>query len=193
MSSKPRLAVVAPAAVLCVLALGAGYFFMSGSQEDSLASSNLSQPVLEGPAAARQRAAKAKPKLARPAAKQRVAPKPTPKPKPKVDPTLDKGLPSSVAMAFSGREVVVVSLYAPDVPLDELAVAEARSGATSVGAGFVALNVYDESQARPLTKLLGVLEDPTVLVFKRPGSLFLRLAGFADAQTVEQAARNASL
>ena len=94
-------------------------------------------------------------------------------------------------MAFAGREVVVVSLFAPDVPLDELAVAEARSGAASVGAGFVALNVYDESQARPLTKLLGVLEDPTVLVFRRPGSLFLRLAGFADEQTVAQAARNA--
>jgi hypothetical protein len=189
MSSKPRLAVVAPAAGLCVLALGVGYFFMSGGQEDSLASSSPSQPVLEGPAAARQRAAKAKPKVARPAARKRVAPKP----KPKVDPTLDKGLPSSVAMAFAGREVVVVALYAPDVPLDELAVAEARSGAASVGAGFVALNVYNESQARPLTKLLGVLEDPTVLVFKRPGSLFLRLAGFADEQTVAQAARNASL
>jgi hypothetical protein len=191
MSSKPRLAVVAPAAGLCVLALGVGYFFMSGSQEDSLASSSLSQPVLEGPAAARQRAAQAKPKAARPAARKRVAPKP--KPKPKADPTLDKGLPSSVAMAFAGREVVVVALYAPDVPLDEMAVAEARSGAASVGAGFVALNVYNESQARPLTKLLGVLEDPTVLVFKRPGSLFLRLAGFADEQTVAQAARNASL
>jgi hypothetical protein len=193
MSSKPRLAVVAPAAGLCVLALGVGFFFMSSGQEDSLASSSLSQPVLEGPAAARQRAAKAKPKAARPAARKRVAPKPKPKPKPKVDPTLDKGLPSSVAMAFAGREVVVVSLYAPDVPLDEMAVAEARSGAASVGAGFVALNVSDESQARPLTKLLGVLEDPTVLVFKRPGSLFLRLAGFADEQTVAQAARNASL
>jgi hypothetical protein len=191
MSSTPRLAVVAPAAGLCVLALGVGYFFMSSGQEDSLASSSLSQPVLEGPAAARQRAAKPKPNAARPIARKRVAPKP--KPKPKVDPTLDKGLPSSVAMAFAGRDVVVVSLYAPDVPLDEMAVAEARSGAASVGAGFVALNVFDESQARPLTKLLGVLEDPTVLVFKRPGSLFLRLSGFADEQTVAQAARNASL
>lgn len=187
MSSKPRLSVVAPAAGLCVLALGAGLFFMSGGQEDSLASSSLSQPVLEGPAAAKQRAAKAKPKAAARKATTR------PKPKPKVDPTLDRGLPSSVKTAFAGRDVVVVALYAPDVPLDEMAVAEARAGAAGAGAGFVALNVFDESQARPLTKLLGVLEDPTVLVFKRPGNLFLRIPGFADQQTVAQAATNASL
>jgi hypothetical protein len=188
MSSKPRLTVVAPAAGLCVLALGAGFFFMSGGQEDSLASASLSQPVLEGPAAAKQRAAKARPKAAK-----RVARKPVAKPKPKLDPTLDKGLPSSVATAFAGRDVVVVALYAPDVPLDDMAVAEARAGAAGARAGFVALNVFDESQARPLTKLLGVLEDPTVLVFKRPGNLFLRISGFADQQTVAQAATNAGL
>jgi hypothetical protein len=190
MSSKPRLTVVALAAGLCVLALGAGFFFMSSGQEDSLASSSLSQPVLEGPAAAKQRGAKAKPKAAKPAARKPVA---KPKPKPKVDPTLDKNLPSSVKIAFNGRNVVVVALHAPDVPLDEMSVAEAKAGAAAAGAGFVALNVFDESQARPLTKLLGVLEDPTVLVFKRPGNLFLRISGFADQQTVAQAATNAGL
>lgn len=187
MSSKPRLTVVAPAAVLCLLALGAGYFFLSSGQESSQAASDA--PVLEGPA--KVAAAKAKAKPVGPKAVSK--PKATPKRKPKVDPTLDKGLPSAVKAAFAGRDVVVVALYAPDVPLDEMAVAEARTGAGSAGAGFVALNVYNESQARPLTKLLGVLEDPTVLVFKRPGNLFLRLSGFADQQTVAQAARNAGL
>jgi hypothetical protein len=188
MSSKPRLAVVAPAAVLCVLALGAGFFFLSSGQEDSVASSSL--PVLEGPAAAKQRAAKARPKAAKPAARKPIF---RPRPKPKIDPTLDKGLPSSVKAAFAGRNVVVVALYAPDVPLDDMSVAEARTGAAAAGAGFVALNVFDESQARPMTKLLGVLEDPTVLVFKRPGNLFLRISGFSDQQTVAQAATNAGL
>jgi hypothetical protein len=189
MSSKPRLAVVAPVAVLCLLALGAGFFFLSTGQESSQAASG--EPVLEGPAKLKAQRA-AKPKAAKPVARKPVS-KPRPRPKPKVDPTLDKGLPSSVKAAFAGRGVVVVALYAPDVPLDEMAVGEARTGAGSAGAGFVALNVYEESQARPLTKLLGVLEDPTVLVFKRPGNLFLRISGFADQQTVAQAARNAGL
>lgn len=194
MSSTPRLSVVAPVAGLCVLALGAGFFFMSRGQEASQAASGLSTQQLVQRAAAKRKAAGAKPNAVKPVARKTAAkPKSAAKPKPKMDPTLEKGLPSSVATAFSGRDVVVVSLYAPEVPLDELAVGEARAGATSAGAGFVALNVLNESQARPLTKLLGVLEDPTVLVFKRPGELFLRLSGFADQQTVAQAARNASL
>lgn len=192
MSSTPRLSVVAPVAGLCVLALGAGFFFMSRGQEASQASTGLSTQQLVQRAAAKRKATGAKPRAAKPVARK-IAAKPKPAPKPKVDPTLEKGLPSSVKTAFSGRDVVVVSLFAPDVPLDEMAVGEARAGASSAGAGFVALNVLNESQARPLTKLLGVLEDPTVLVFKRPGELFLRLPGFADQQTVAQAARNASL
>jgi hypothetical protein len=191
MSSKPRFKVVALAAGLCLLALGAGLFLMSGGQESSQAASG--QPVLEGPAKLKAQAA-AKRKATKPVGRRAVAaPKPKPKAKPKVDPTLEKGLPSSVKSAFAGREVVVVALYAPDVPLDQMAVGEARTGAGAAGAGFVALNVFNETQARPLTKLLGVLEDPTVLVFKRPGNLFLRLSGFADQQTVAQAARNAGL
>lgn len=188
MSSSPRLSVVAPAAGLCVLALGAGFFFMSGGQEASQASPGLTSQQLVQRAAAKRKAVPAKRAAPKPAARKIAA-----KPKPKVDPTLAPGLPSSVAAAFSGRKVVVVSLYAPDVPLDEMAVAEARAGAAAAGAGFVALSVVNESQARPLTKLLGVLEDPGVLVFKRPGELFLRVSGFADEQTVAQAARNAGL
>jgi hypothetical protein len=196
MSSSPRLSVVAPAAGLCALALGAGFFLMNRGQEVSQASSALTGQQLAARAASTRTAVEARQKGVKPAARKAAAqqkPKPKPAPKPKVDPTLAEGLPSSVAAAFSGRKVVVVSLYAPDVPLDEMVAAEARSGAAAAGAGFVALNVFNESQARPLTKLLGVLEDPTVLVFKRPGELFLRLSGFADQETVEQAARNAGL
>jgi hypothetical protein len=192
MSSSPRVSVVAPAAGLCVLALGAGFFFMSSGQEASQASPGLSAQQLVERAAAKRKPLPAKRAAVKPTARK-LAAKPKPKPKPKVDATLAPGLPTSLARAFSGRNVVVVSLYAPDVPLDEMAVAEARAGAAAAGAGFVALNVVNESQARPLTKLLGVLEDPAVLVFKRPGELFLRLSGFADQQTVAQAAKNAGL
>lgn len=193
MSSSPRLSVVAPVAGLCVLALGAGFFFMSRGQESSQAATGLSAQQLVQRAAAKRKTTVG-PKKAATAPKRSVAPKPKPKPKPKpVDHTLNKGLPSMISSAFFGRKVVVVALYAPDVPLDEMSVAEARAGASAAGVGFVALNVLQESQARPLTNLLGVLEDPGVLVFRRPGDLFLRLSGYADQQTVAQAAMNAAL
>jgi hypothetical protein len=37
-----------------------------------------------------------------------------------------------------------------------------------------------------------VLDGPAVLVFERPGSLFVRFNGFADRDTVAQAAENAA-
>ena len=192
MSSSPRLTVVAPVAGLCVLALGAGFFFMSRGQESSQAATGLSTQQLVQRAAAKRKTVSTRTKAAKTVVQKRSV-KPKPKPKPKLDPTLNSGLPSTVLSAFSGRKVVVVALYAPDVPLYQMAVAEARAGAGAAGVGFVALNVLQEAQARPLTKLLGVLEDPGVLVFRRPGDVFLRLSGYADQQTVAQAARNAAL
>jgi hypothetical protein len=41
-------------------------------------------------------------------------------------------------------------------------------------------------------KQLGVLPDPSVLVYRRPGDLVARFDGFADRDTVAQAATNAS-
>ena len=84
--------------------------------------------------------------------------------------------------------------------VDDEAVNEARAGAKLAGAGFVAVNVANERQARPLLPLLagaasgadGVLDAPAVLVFQRPKKLFVRLEGFADRDTVAQAATNAA-
>jgi outer membrane biosynthesis protein TonB len=134
----------------------------------------------------------------RPARKPKAKPKPAPKPAPKPKPTptppeTEDGLPGTLSAALARNAVVVVSLYAPDVEIDEMAMEEAKAGAAAAGAGFVALNVLNESHARPLTKELGVLEDPAVLVFRRPGELVVRFSGFADKQTVLQAARNAGL
>jgi hypothetical protein len=194
MSSAPRPRVVAPVAGLAVLALGAGYFFLTRGQESSTAAPKLSPQALVQRAHAKGNTSrKAAKKPARPAApkpKAKVATRPKPKP---AAPPNPNGLPTSVAAALIRSNVVVVSLYAPDLPLDDMALREARAGAASVGAGFVALNVLNESQSRPLTEKLGLLEDPAVLVFKRPGEVFVRLTGFADQQTVAQAARNAAL
>jgi hypothetical protein len=76
---------------------------------------------------------------------------------------------------------------------------EARQGASLSGAGFVALNVADERIAAPLTSLLTsgataadrVLDDPAVLIFQSPRTLFVRLNGFNDRETIAQAATNA--
>jgi hypothetical protein len=193
MSSAPRLRVVAPAAGLAVLALGAGIFFLTRGQDSSSAAPPLTAQQLVQRAAAK-RGTKKKPAAKPPVAKRAAKPKAKPKPAaPKVQQPASNGLPSTVASALQRSGVVVVALYAPDLPLDETAVEEARAGARAAGVGFVPLNVLNESQSRPLTELLGVLEDPSVLVFRRDGEMFLRLAGFADQQTVAQAARNAAL
>ena len=64
-------------------------------------------------------------------------------------------------------------------------------GRAAAGAGFVAINVLAEAQSRPLLELLGALENPGILVYRRPDVLFARMGGFADSETVAQAAANA--
>jgi hypothetical protein len=100
------------------------------------------------------------------------------------------GLPHGLAKALRRERVVVALVYAPHAG-DMGALKQARAGAHEVGAGFVALNVFDERTARPLEQLVGPISDPSVLVVKRPGKVAMRLDGFADAATVAQAAHNA--
>jgi hypothetical protein len=71
-----------------------------------------------------------------------------------------------------------------------MALAEAREGARAAGAGFVAINVFAEAKSRPLLEILGALETG-ILVYRRPDALFARMSGFADSETVAQAAANA--
>jgi hypothetical protein len=124
-----------------------------------------------------------------------------------------KGLPPVLVRALNAHPVVIVALYQVDrtatpaqrlaaragrtadaaVGIDRLALAEAQQGARDAHAGFVGINVFRQAEAAPLTKLLGVLQDPAVLVFKRPGTVFVQLNGFADKDTVAQAAANAAL
>jgi hypothetical protein len=114
-------------------------------------------------------------------------------------PSVIDGMPASLALALRTNAVVVVALYAPKSSVDQFAREEAHAGASSAGAGFVALNVADEKVAAPLTSLLTggataadrVLDDPAVLVFQAPRTLFVRLNGYNDRETVAQAATNA--
>jgi hypothetical protein len=105
---------------------------------------------------------------------------------------LAAGLPAPIANALGTHPVVVVSLFNPYSEVDGIAFAEARAGAKLAGAGFVPLNVLSQSQAGKLTETLGLLPDPGVLVYARPGTLVGKLTGFADKETVAQVSQNAA-
>jgi hypothetical protein len=102
------------------------------------------------------------------------------------------GLPLKVALALTKHRVVVVSLSMGGVALDELAQRESEAGAEAASAGFVSLNVVKQREGGPLLTKLGVVDTPAVLVVRRRGSsVFAKLHGFVDRQTVEQAVADA--
>jgi hypothetical protein len=128
-----------------------------------------------------------------------TTPKPTTPAQPKapekpsvVAAALKAGLPLPIARALGQHSVVVVSLYNPYSEVDGISFAEARAGAQLAGAGFVPLNVLSKAEVGKLTGLLGLLPDPGLLVYVRPGTLAIRISGFADKETVAQAAQNAA-
>jgi hypothetical protein len=107
-------------------------------------------------------------------------------------PALAAGLPLSLGQALTASRTVVAVVYSPQAEVDGIAFAEARAGAALAGAGFVGLNVLSQAEVGKLTEQLGLLPDPAVLVFTRPATLAARIDGFADKETVAQAAHNAA-
>jgi hypothetical protein len=184
MSSTPRLRVVGLVVGLAVFALAAGFFLLSRGQASSNAATHTVVPLSQRTNGPVKKHAVKKPAVRKPAARKPAARKPA---------ESVNGMPAALAAALTQNKVVVVSLYAPKVELDDMAMREARAGAAAAGVGFVAFNVLNEGQSRVLTKMLGILEDPAVLVFRRPGELVFRFSGVTDMQTVLQAARNAGL
>jgi hypothetical protein len=103
-------------------------------------------------------------------------------------------LPQPLQWALAHHKVVVVSLYNPSSDVDAISVAEAHAGAIDAGAGFLLVSVLDNKVAGILTALLpggGLLPDPGVLIYRAPGKVAIRLDGFADRDSVAQAAANA--
>lgn len=199
---------LAPAIALAVLGGIVASFMVYRTLPSGAESSVTVTPKLKkAPAPARTPVTKPKAKApVKPKAKAKAVVKPATKPKPVVVPTapvrkpveapkgdpVDKnGLPLVLSRMLAQHPVTVVALYDPAAAIDELALAEARAGAAEVRAGFLALNIRSETQVRPLAQLLGVLESPSVLVYERPNTLFLRLNGFSDRATIAQAAANA--
>jgi hypothetical protein len=196
--------IFAAAGLVALLALGGGFMLLGRSPSEPAAAPVIKplhpvtkkQPAPAKKAQAKKAQAKKAPLVVK-KAKTKVAPKP--KPRPKRVPAVIDGMPSALALSLRGEQVVVVSLYAPGSSVDELAKAEAQAGAKAAGVPFVALDVSNEKVAAPLTSLLTggasaadrILDDPAVLVFKSPRTLYVRLSGWNDRDTVAQAVANA--
>ena len=184
---SPRLRILGAVAV-ALLALAGGYLLLGGGGDTSTAAVKTIKPL--HPVKKHVVAAK----------KVAAAVKAKPKPKRKAAPAVIDGMPASLALALHTHRVVVVSLYTPGASVDAMATEEAKHGAALAGAGFVSFNVADDKVVAPLSSLLTaaptpadrVLDGPSVLVFERPSSLFVRFNGFADRDTVAQAAANAA-
>ena len=101
------------------------------------------------------------------------------------------GLPMTLAKALRKHRIVVVSVFDPQSQTDAISYAEAQAGAAEAGVGFVGLSLLDSVAAGALTTQLpggGLLPSPGVLVYRRPDTLVYRIDGFADRDTVAQAA-----
>ena len=100
-------------------------------------------------------------------------------------------LPVAIRQALAANRVVVVALYDPNAKIDGTAIREARAGAQLAGSSFVPIDVR-KNDVDSLNARYGVIQDPAVLVLRPPGSLVVRIDGFADRDTVAQAAVNAA-
>lgn len=187
-STNPHLRGILIAGALAAVAAALGMYTLSHQQAASTAAVPTILPK-------RHLTPIRKPVATVPAKK--VAATPKAPPAPTVDPVVraarSAGLPNRVASAFAGHNVVVVSLYAPSSSVDQTTEAEARAGAVLAGAGYVAVDVTKEGPSGALVQAAGVLTPPVTLVYAEPEfKLAVQLDGFADRQTVAQAARNAN-
>ena len=111
----------------------------------------------------------------------------------KPKPAMTEGAaPTTIAAVLRHHKVAVVLLYDPESKVQAVSLGEAQLGADQAHAGFLRVNVLKQRQAEPFAKTFGILQLPAVLFFTRPGQLVQKLVGFADQDTVAQAALNAS-
>jgi hypothetical protein len=199
---SPPVRYAAVLALLVAVLIGGGMTLMGHGGESSVAAPHVIKHHPFGSGVEKKPTAVAPKKHTSSAAKPRAAsPKATPSvpAEPKAAETssavvaaLAAGLPKTLALALGKNRIVVVSIYNPYSQVDGIAFAEARAGAQNAGVGFVALNVLSQAQVGQLTQTLGLLPDPGLLVYTRPGTLVARINGFADKETVAQVAQNAA-
>lgn len=100
---------------------------------------------------------------------------------------------SELTRALKHDSVVVAVLYSPDSTVDQLAIREARAGARAAKAGFVAIDVYNTREIAPVAAESQIRGAPAILVFARYEGAVTQIAGWADRETVAQAADNAAV
>jgi hypothetical protein len=195
---SPPVRYAALAALLAALLIGGGMTMLGhGGSQASSSTPHVIKHHPFGLGAKKQTAAAPKkhstPQTSKPKAAPHVAAAPkAPEQRAAVVAAIAAGLPNTIAAALGRHRVVVVSIYNPYSEVDGISFAEARAGAEIAGVGFVGLNVLSQAQVGKLTQTLGLLPDPGFFVYTRPGTLVARINGFADKETVAQAAQNAA-
>lgn len=202
---SPQIKILAAVGVLAAVGLGASLFLFGhgGSKAPDRVATTHATHVSSTPTHTTQRTHSTPAKTTAPAVKHatktHAAARAHAK---KAKPAVFRGnrvyanLPQPLQWQLAHHKIVVVSLYNPSSDVDAISVAEAHAGALDAGAGFLLVNVLDNKVAGILTALLpggGLLPDPGVLVYRAPGDIAIRLDGFADRDSVAQAATNASL
>ena len=178
LSISPRLRALLIVGVLALAALAAGMMVLGRGHASNNAQAKPKPPVT--PATAFPKASPSTP--ATPTGEAPSAPS---------APKGEGALPAAIQQALTANRVVVVSLFAPKAKIDTTALREAAAGAQLAGAVFVPIDVTRDD-VDSLKQRYGVIQDPAVLVLRPPGDLIVRIDGFADRDTVAQAAANAA-
>jgi hypothetical protein len=92
--------------------------------------------------------------------------------------------------ALEENRVVVVLFYAPGSDYDALQAREARAGAAGGGVGFLAVDVSKDREVAALAAAFEIRDAPAILIVKKGFRVALRMSGFADRETIAQAASN---
>jgi hypothetical protein len=189
---SPPVRIAALLGLVAAVALGAGMVLLGHRGGSAPAASHVIQHHPFGLGAKAKPATKAAGVPKHSKARVPAATKQAPAQPSVVATALAAGLPGPLATALGQHSTVVVSLYNPYSQVDAISFAEARAGAKVAGVGFVPLDVLSTAQVGNLTQQLGLLPDPGVLVYVRPGKLVAKISGFADKETIAQAAQNAA-
>lgn len=188
MPFSPRVRMFLIVIVLACAAVGAGLIVLGRRQSASDASPG--KPIL--PAAPLKRPAAARPAVKTPAVKTPAVKTPAARARLRASKAaIANQLPAAIRQALAANQVVVVGLFDPNAKIDDTAMREAEAGAQLTGTTFVSVDVTQDA-IESLNTRYGVIQDPAVIVLRPPGDLVVRIDGFADRDTVAQAAANAA-
>jgi hypothetical protein len=199
---SPQIKILVVVGALAAVGLGASLFLFGHGSSKTVDRAATTRATASTPTATAARTHSPPVKTAAPVFKHATKTHTVPRvhAKPGAKPAVFRGnrvyatLPQPLQWQLAHHKIVVVSFYNPSSDVDAISVAEAHAGALDAGAGFLLVSVLDNKVAGILTALLpggGLLPDPGVMIYRAPGKVAIRLDGFADRDSVAQAAANA--